>query len=142
MTVRNCDRRRTTRQGVALLFVLVVFAVISVMLTESARHAGACRKFLEIRNNQLQAAWLTRAGAEWAADRLLNDKKYEGETVDLTAGGRVIIKVEGTGMDEFRIRCGAKYPMDGVRPVSLETTRIARRITQDGKTRIDLGAPE
>jgi hypothetical protein len=138
MTVND---RRPSRSGVAILWALVVFAVLGVTSATAAWQFGAARRELARRSNRLQTVWLARAGCELAAARLLADPAgYTGETVAPIPDAEVKITVEKDAAkpDTYRVRCEASYPVGERGTVSRVVTRTATRRTDGGKTRLEM----
>jgi hypothetical protein len=101
------------RRAVAAMWMLVVLVVLmAVMGTTTWQHLTA-RRLLDRRHQQLQAAWLARAGVELAAARLLsNPADFTGESVALLPGTQVRITVQNE-------RSWAPLPVSAANIVSL-----------------------
>jgi type II secretory pathway pseudopilin PulG len=137
--------RRTPRSGAAILWALVVLAVLSVMTATAAWQFGAARRGLEQRQNRLQAVWLARAGCELAAAGLLTDPDgYTGKTAEPIPDGRVTITVEKASADPdtYHVRCEANYPVGDRAEVSKSATRTVIRRTDGGKPRVEVTAAD
>src|SRR4051794_32206460 len=107
--------RSSARSGAALLWALVILAVLAVTSATSAWQFGAPRRTLAIRQNRLQTVWLARSGCELAAARLAADPTvYTGETVAPIEDAEVKITIEKDAEkpETFRVRCEANYPVD------------------------------
>jgi hypothetical protein len=131
------------RSGIAILWALVVLAVLGVTSATAAWQIGAARRALEWRHHRLQAQWLARAGCELAAARLLADPAgYAGESVEPITDGQVHIVVEKDPAkpDTYRVRCEATYPVGDRAAASRAVTRSMTRRTDGGTTRIEVTA--
>src|SRR5215212_5186987 len=106
MSARHCHSRRS---GAAIMWALVVLAVLAVTTATAAWQFGAARRGLAWRHDRLQAEWLARSGCELAAARLLaGPADYTGETVEPIPDAKVVIVVEKDAKpDTFRVRCEA-----------------------------------
>jgi hypothetical protein len=83
-----------TRRAVATVWMLVVLAVLTAVLGTTTWQHLTARRLLDQRHQQLQAAWLARAGVELAAARLLiNPADYTGESVAILPEAQVRITV-------------------------------------------------
>ena len=134
----SCDRRRS---GAALMWALVVLAVLSVTSATAVWQIGAARRGLALRHNRLQAVWLARSGCELAAARLLADPaEYTGETVELVPDGKVRITVEkdATKPGIFRVRSEATYPVGERSEVSRAIGRLVTRRTEGERSKVEL----
>jgi type II secretory pathway component PulK len=139
------SRNGRKRSGAALLWALVVLAVLGVTLATAASQFTAARRGLDQRSNRLQTVWLARAGCELAAARLLADATgYAGETVAPIADAEVKITVEknATKADTYRVRCEASYPVGQRGTVLRVVTRTVTRRTDAGTTRVELASTD
>jgi hypothetical protein len=136
--------RRPPRSGIAAFWALVVLSVLAVTSAAAAWQFAAVRRTLEGRQHRLQAIWLARSGAELAAARLLADPDgYTGETVEPIPESRVQITVQKDPArpETYRVRCEARYPVDGPGTVEHAVTRTVTRRTEGAKTRVEMLAP-
>jgi hypothetical protein len=135
---RRNDQRRT---GAALMWVLVILAVLSVTSATAVWQIGAARRGLALRHNRLQAVWLARSGCELAAARLLADPEgYTGESIETIADAKVKIAVErdASRPDAYRVRCEARYPVGDRSEVSRSTSRLVTRRTDGDRRTIEM----
>ena len=134
----------TRRRGVALLTVVIALALISVMLAATTWQLVAQRRTLERRQNQAQAMWLARAGAERAAARLLAEPGYSGETVELIPGSQLHIAVKRAAgpAGVFEVTCEARFPADAPNPVVRTVTRRFRRVVEGDRAHLTVVPPE
>jgi len=129
-------KQSARRQGGAIVFALVVLAVIGVLMATAAQQITHARRMVENRRNLLQARWLVRSGIELAAARLVAaSADYTGEDVEPIVDARVNIQVtkEGSDANSFRIRCTARFPIGEPFTVESSTTRIAKRTADGGR---------
>jgi type II secretory pathway pseudopilin PulG len=128
------------RSGAAMLWALVVLAVLGVTTAMAVSQFGAVRRGLDRRQNKLQAQWLARAGCEVAVSRLLAQPDYTGEVLAPIADAqvRIVVAKDVTKPDTFHIRCDADYPIDQRGMVSQAAMRVVTRGIANGKTRIDV----
>jgi hypothetical protein len=132
--------RHPQRRGIACIWAVVVLAVLTGMMAAITVQQFSSRRWIDQRQNQFQTIWLTRAGVELAADRLLKDPTgYKGESVELIPASQMKIDVrpEPDAPNTFRVTCEARYPTDG-RPLVVRTLeRRLRRTVENGRARID-----
>src|SRR5271163_2845857 len=105
--------KRPSRPGVALVLVLVCLAVLAIMITSVVRSGLAQNQFLQRRERQLQAYWLSQGGIEHAAARLLaSPRNYTGETVELIPDSevRIVVEADRTAPDTFHITSESTFP--------------------------------
>jgi len=141
--VNTPNGNRTRRCGVALLWAVVILAVLGVMMATAAWQFAAARRGLAARHNRLQAQWLARSGCELAAARLLADPAdYAGEVVEPVPDGQVRITVEKDKADTFRVRCEARYPVGDNAAAMLTVRRTATRRGDGDNARIELAVPD
>lgn len=133
-------RFQQTRRGAALIWVVVVLAVLGVTSAVAVREFVTARQMLAMRQNRLQAEWLARSGAEIAVARLLADDKYAGETIELIPTGpvRVTVEKDAAKPNTYRIGCAATYPTGDYRAVHFALTRTATRKADGGKVTVKL----
>ena len=136
------------RRGVALVLLLVYLAVLAVLITAVVRNGLAQKRFLERRENQVQANWLAEAGIEQAVARLLADPKVnKGETFQVQPGSAVWEKLQILPRSEvgvtvyhrqesphiFEITSEATYPTGDIGPASSRIVRLYRLTQEAGK---------
>lgn len=127
------------RRGVALLGALVALVVLTALMTTVGWHILANHRLAERRLNRLQSAWLARAGIDLAAARLLEQpEKYRGETLELLPGSKLRITVEAEKGEPFRVRSEARYPADGKESVARTLAYRIKRLTDQGRVRVEL----
>jgi hypothetical protein len=114
---------------VAVIYTMVVMAVIGILLTETARNAIAARRMLSARQNHLQAMWLSRSGVEFAKARLTDDETYQGETIEPLGDSQVTVKVERKPGDTviYQVTAEARFPKSGPSSSVMTTTRMFRK---------------
>jgi type II secretory pathway pseudopilin PulG len=123
------------RKGMALMAVVVTLAVLSVMLSATTWQIVAHRRTLERRFNELQAAWLARAGIEHAAARLLADPAAAGGSLELIGDSelRVTIQRQPGKNESYLITSESRFPADAPHPVVRTETRRFRRSLESGR---------
>jgi hypothetical protein len=134
---RSCPRNERT--GAALVVLLLAFALIGAMTTTVAWQMTASHRMLNRREQELQAGWLARAGAEIAIARLLsNPENYHGESLEIIPGGEVRIAVQpkAKSNDQFRVESEGRYPANGSEPACRTVVCCAKRLTDGGKVTI------
>lgn len=104
--IQNANRQR---RGMALIFVLVVLAVLIALMAIATQNVASARKVLNNRANQLQSLWLARAGMELASDQLHADSNYKGEVVEMIPNSQLEIKVDKDADGNTRISCTAQF---------------------------------
>jgi len=135
----------SARRGVALMWVLVVLSVLSATIAAASWQFFAARRVLESRQNKLQAMWLARSAAEFAATKLHDDAEgYLGETIELIPDSQVKIVVEKLKDKEgvFRIVSDVRFPASGPNSINLKSSRIATIKKEGGKSSVTLTAEE
>jgi hypothetical protein len=128
------------RRGVALLWALIVVTVLTVMLALITTEFLAARRVADRRHNQVQSAWLARAGVELAAARLLdNPTGYSGESVTLLPESEIRIDVRAgpEAPDTFVVTSEARYPKTGSEMVLRSITRRLRRVQEKDRVHIE-----
>jgi hypothetical protein len=118
--------RRPARPGVAAVWVLVVLAVIAALSAAAVSRNMAGRRQVDAYRNRVQAEWLTRAGFELAAARLLTDPKdYTGETATPVPGGevKIVVQPDPRAKGVYRVECTARVPADNPAPVVRSASR-------------------
>jgi hypothetical protein len=114
----------------ALLLAVVILALVSAMAGVIAWQTSAARRLLDDHQQQLQAAWLARAGIEQACARLLAEPdKYAGETIEPIPRGTVHIAIarEPKTPGLVRLTSEARYPADAPQPKLRTLTAEVRR---------------
>jgi type II secretory pathway component PulK len=113
--MKTCTPRRS---GAALLIVLVMFAVIAAGTTSVVWNGLAARKYLQRRENGIQAEWLARGGIERAKIQLRGGATQpEWRPLGDRAIVRIIIEDQDRGK---AIRAEATYPADETTPAVRE----------------------
>jgi hypothetical protein len=142
MKVRAMDvllPARRHRRAAALVSIVVLLAVIAAIMATTAWQITASRRLLTLREQELQAAWLARAGVEMAVARLLSHPaSYRGETVEIIAHSEVRIRVqpEPGALKDFRLASEARYPTDVPRPTVHSVTCEVQRVVTKSKTSV------
>jgi hypothetical protein len=120
--------------------VLVVLSATALLVTTITAYVLTNRHFSDRRGQQMQAAWLARAGIELACSRLMIDPAmYTGESIELIPNSRIRISVhsKAASPNDFLITSEARYPTDAPNPVmrsvSCRITRVAERGNVDIK---------
>ena len=129
-----------SKQGVALMAVVITLVIVALMMTAIAWQIIANRRMLDHREYELQAAWLARAGGERAAARLLvsPDGFVEEATELLPASSvRIEVKPEPDAPGVYRITCEARYPTDVVDRVSRSFEKRINRQVSGGIVRLE-----
>lgn len=134
---------KTPRQGMAAIAALVVLAVLAIVMSVVTLQMVSQRRFLHQRERQLQADNLVRAGAEYAAARLLLDNTaFTEERTDWQADGKVRIQVTKTKNDAFAITVEATVGGENELPVRRDLLRQVHRTDKAGVVRLEaIGAP-
>ncbi|MBX7104999.1 MAG: hypothetical protein K1X57_13015 [Gemmataceae bacterium] len=88
-------RNGKSRRGAALIYAMVVLAVIAAMMGHAAREVIAGRRAVERYHRRVQARLLVQSGREILAVRQKADAQYPGEVLEMPAG-RITI---GKGAD-------------------------------------------
>ena len=134
MMTRNPIRRRAA----ALIMALVAMAIITVVLTTITAQIVSQRQSVRHRQRQLQAEWLTRAGAEWAAAQLLQKPEaFTEEQQQFVPDSKTRIAVEKSADGTFRVTVDASVGMSEGRPVARTVTTTFRRAEKEGTVRLD-----
>jgi hypothetical protein len=126
------------RQGIATIWAVIMLSVMTVILAGVTAQLLQSRKFLENRQNELQAVWLARSGLELAGQRLLaNPAGYDSETLELLPLSQVKIKVaRGPKPDLFVVASEVTYPMNRRDKVVRTLTRRFQRTEEKGQARL------
>jgi hypothetical protein len=139
----EAHRTLRSRRGVALLWALVVIALLTALVGTLIAQIRASRRQLEHRQNQLQVEWLVRAGLELAAARLLsNPASYKDESLKLIEHSQVNIKAETDARtpDTFQVSSQANYPTDSPEAVEFSLARRFRRLIEKDRVRLKVVA--
>jgi hypothetical protein len=126
---------------VTVFGAVAALTLVSVLLATIAAHLVSNRRQESQHQREAQAAWLARAGVEFAINRLLTEgAKYRGETLELLPKSRVVVEVEAEAgaADTFRISSAASYPLDNPRPVLTSVKRKVKRKVEGGKARVEV----
>ena len=130
---------RTTRRGAAIVWVLVILAVVTAFSVTAVARFVSGRKQLDMVQHRIQAEWLARSGYELAIDRLLSKPETAiGETVTILPGGEVTFSVKndpnrkGVYLVESEARYTA-YP-------GVVVAGIRRTLKRDGNRIVTLSA--
>jgi Tfp pilus assembly protein PilX len=114
------------RRGIAAVWVLVVFAVFTVLSAGLLRQAVYGRRAQAAREARAQATWLARSGVELAAARLAADgDRYTGEEVKPLPGSVLTITAapDGTTNGAFRVTVEARFHPPAGSPVVRTVSR-------------------
>jgi len=119
-----------TRRGVSAIWVLVVLAVISTISVAAVGRFVAARRQVDAHRTRVQADYLALAGYEMAADKLLTDPKYAGETLAPITGGEVKIAVQKDPGESaiYRIESEARFSGNGRITVVRTVKRAIKRV--------------
>ena len=131
---------RPARRGAALVWAVVILALLAALLQLSVRHVLAARRQLDRRHSELQTDWLARAGLERAAARLLAAPDYTGESLAPIPGAQVLIEVK-QDLDlpsTYQVTSAARYPTDGNPVIVRSLSRRFRRKVEEGRARMDV----
>ena len=129
------------RSGVALVITLAILSMISLFMATITAQILSNRRTVEHRGQQLQAAWLARAGIERACGRLLSDPaKYTGESIELMPNSqlRIEIQPDPKSKDTFLITSEAFYPADNPHGVKRLLARRLRRVPDGPRTHVEV----
>jgi hypothetical protein len=141
----RCFLPRAHRRGVATVWMLIVLAVLSALLTAITWQHLSGRRTLDQRQKQLQAVWLARAGVELAAARLLsNPAEYKAESLSLFPGSevRLTVRTEPNMPNTFVVTSEAHYRTDEPQPVTRVLTRQFRRVVDKERVRLEHAGQE
>jgi hypothetical protein len=130
---------RCGRRGVASIWLLIVLALLTVLLTITTKDLLQNRRALTSRGNRMQAAWLARAGVEIAAAHLLDkDDAWKGGAVELLPAGKVRIEVKPMkgSADVFEVASEGQFPSDDPRGSKQTSRRRFRRVTEGNRVRL------
>ena len=100
-------------------------------------------RWLDRRQNQMQAVWLARSGLELAATRLLsNPAGYSGESYQLIPESEIRIQVQrdSDSANSYSVTSEARYPTSGTAVVVRSLTRRLRRVTGKEGVRVEVVA--
>jgi Tfp pilus assembly protein PilX len=129
------------RRGVALVIVLAILAMISLFMATITAQILSNRRTVEHRGQQLQAAWLARAGIERACSRLLSDPaKYTGESIELMPNSqlRIEIQPDPKSKDTFLITSEAFYPADNPHGIKRLLARRLHRVSEGPRAHVEV----
>ncbi len=130
------------RRGFAVMGALTALVLVAALLAMVALHTTANHNLARRRHEQLQAAWLARAGVELAIERLLSRPGgYTGETAEPIPQGRVWVTVEQEkgAPGTFRVTSEAHYPVDaGKVPAERTVMCRVRRVSEGERVRIEV----
>jgi hypothetical protein len=126
------------RRGVAIMWALVIVTVLSLVSATAVWQISAGRRALERRQHLIQAVWLARSGAEIAAERLMVDADYAGESIEVIpdTGLRITVAKDPAATDVYRIRCEAQCPATG--PGSIGRALAWKAIRRDNPRSVAL----
>jgi type II secretory pathway component PulK len=131
-------RDRSPRRGLSIMWALVMIIVLAMMAATATWQCMAGRTGIDQRQHRLETLWLARSGTELAAERLLSNSDYVGETVALTPGTACVITVSKEADGRFRIHSVARSPESGPGSVSREITRFATKTGEPPEIKLDL----
>jgi len=126
------------------LLALMAVLIIGALIGTTSWQIMANRRLARMRQNELQAAWLARAGVELASAHLLTDPaSYAGESLELIPQSRLRIQVKNpkNSPDLFEIISESRYPVEHADEMRRSLTCRVRRETNGGKTRIEFDSP-
>ena len=135
--------RVVPRHGIASVWALAVLAVLAVFSVAISGQFFSGRRWLERREEQAQALWLTRSGIEFAEATLLADPaKYYGETPAFLTGWGVKVSVQKQkGSDGiFSVTSEVHYPAENP-SIRRSLKKTVRRVVEKGGIRIEVIAP-
>jgi type II secretory pathway component PulK len=130
--------RHARRNGLALVWSLVILFALGVLAGTAAWQIVAARATLDRREHSLQALWLARSGAELASARLLDDPNYTGETIEIIPDSNLTIEVTRVDDQGFRIHCASTYPVSDRTPTTRSFTWNATRSSDSLGLRLDI----
>ena len=76
--------KRSKRRGLALIPSMVCLLLVSLLSAALLKNAHMQRMLARGEQRRMQAEWLAEAGLARAAAKLAGDRKYQGETWELT----------------------------------------------------------
>ncbi|MCA9176956.1 MAG: hypothetical protein KDB14_20850 [Planctomycetales bacterium] len=104
------SQRRSKRRGALLLATIICVMLASTVAASAIQRCLRHRRESQLRQWQVQAAWLAHAGLERAAANLQRDDQYQGETWTMVINNqpaRVTISRDGSVLEVT-----ADYPDD------------------------------
>ncbi len=137
--------RLRRRSGMTLILVLVFLAVSMALIVGWARIAVLQTRQARAAEDRLQAIWLAESAVERAAERLLADPDYRGETWSVaadefgrhsngaaSAGGIAVITVEPAAGDAQvrQVKVRADYPATGN-----HSSRVSKQVSVEMPSR-------
>jgi len=140
----NAPQHSQRRRGVALLLALLAILIIGALIGTTSWQIMANRRLTRMRQNELQATWLARAGVELACAHLLSEPTgYTGESVQPLPQARVDIRVktQKNSPDRFEITSEARYPVEHSDEMRRSLSCRIKRSTSAGQTRIEMETP-
>lgn len=117
------------RRGIAIMFAVVVLAMLGAIAGTAIWQFLAGRHALERRANVIQARWLARSAASLTAAKLAEDRNaIPAESVDLLTGWNVQVQVEQPGTDKnlYRMQTTATTNAEDRSRVSVQFHWIVR----------------
>jgi len=128
-----------TRRGVSAIWVLVVLAVISTISVAAVGRFVAARRQVDAHRTRVQADYLAIAGYEMAAEKLLADPKYAGETLAPMPGAevKVAVKKDPGESEVYRIESESHYSGNGRITVVRNAKRAVKRIAGPNGVRLE-----
>lgn len=133
------------RRGAAVIWVFIVFAVLTALTGAAVWQFGATRRAVDARENRAQAGWLARSGCELAAARFLaaDPDQYAGEVVSPLPNSevRVTVTKDPAAPDTYRVECAAKYPAAGRGSVTRTAARTVKRVGGKDAPRVEVTGP-
>jgi len=132
--------REPARPGIAVMWALVVITVLTLVSATAIWQMSAGRRALERRQNALQALWLARSGAELAAERLMANGEYTGESIELVPDSdlRIAVEKDPAEKDSYRIRCESRCPSSGPGSMGKALTWKATRRAEPAGVKLEI----
>ena len=131
-------RSSTRRHGAALIMALVAMAIITIVLSVITAQVVSQRQSVLHRQRQLQAEWLARAGAEWAAARLLQKgEAFSDDQQQLAPDSKVRLSVAKAEQDRFDITVDVTVGLNEGRPVARTLSMRFLRTEKDNVARLE-----
>lgn len=130
----------TSRRGAALIVALVTLLVVMLVAAALIRSMLVAHRQAELRQNELQAAWLAEAAVARAAAQLALQPDYKGETWTVAVGkGSSAIGVAEIRLEQSdaktKVIVLARYPDHPIKRVTARREYVLSRPTAAGGPR-------
>ncbi|MBI3406990.1 MAG: hypothetical protein HY040_01355 [Planctomycetes bacterium] len=129
--------RSHERPGVALVWAVIVLAVLAGLLGAIAVQITSGRRTQHLRERQVQATWLARSGVEVAVQKWLADPNgFKDHVLAIVPHSEVRIAV-AKDKDEITITSEARYPTDESMPAVRQERRSFRAVGEGNQIRLE-----